>query len=318
MPRAEKNPKIPVKSERIAKVIARAGLCSRREAERWISEGRVILDGKILDSPATVVSHNNKIVVDGELLPGAEKLKVWRYHKPAGLLTTHNDPEGRPNLFDSLPNSLPRVISIGRLDLTSEGLLLLTNDGEFARELELPANSWLRRYRVRIHGRPDAKILSDLINGVTVDGVRYKSIQAELDRQQGANAWLTVSLLEGKNREIRRVMEHFGWHVSRLIRTAYGPFQLGALKKGEVDEVRSKVLKEQLGSQDRSGFAKKELKKSNRPPSSGDKKTNFRKHNKSSKIDTINTPKKDGFRRKLNTSAYDTESDRSANYRRKK
>jgi 23S rRNA pseudouridine2605 synthase len=265
-----------------------------------------------------VVSHNNKIVVDGELLPGAEKLKVWRYHKPAGLLTTHNDPEGRPNLFDSLPNSLPRVISIGRLDLTSEGLLLLTNDGEFARELELPANSWLRRYRVRIHGRPDAKILSDLINGVTVDGVRYKSIQAELDRQQGANAWLTVSLLEGKNREIRRVMEHFGWHVSRLIRTAYGPFQLGALKKGEVDEVRSKVLKEQLGSQDRSGFAKKELKKSNRPPSSGDKKTNFRKHNKSSKIDTINTPKKDGFRRKLNTSAYDTESDRSANYRRKK
>jgi 23S rRNA pseudouridine2605 synthase len=318
MPRAEGNSKCSVKAERIAKVIARAGLCSRREAERWILEGRVMLDGKVLKSPATVVTHNNKIVVDGELLPGAEKLKVWRYHKPAGLLTTHNDPEGRPNLFDSLHNNLPRVISIGRLDLTSEGLLLLTNDGELARELELPANSWLRRYRVRIHGRPDIKILNDLVNGVTVDGVRYKSIHAELDRQQGANAWLTISLIEGKNREIRRVMEHFGWQVSRLIRTAYGPFQLGALKKGEVDEVRSKVLKEQLGTQNRSGFAEKAKKILNRPSGLGTKKSNFRKHNKSSKIESINTQKETGFRRQSNTVAHKKESDRSANYQWKK
>lgn len=318
MPRAEENSNFSVKAERIAKVIARAGLCSRREAERWILAGRVMLDGKVLESPATVVNHNNKIVVDGELLPGAEKLKVWRYHKPAGLLTTHNDPDGRPNLFDSLPDNLPRVISIGRLDLTSEGLLLLTNDGEFARELELPANSWLRRYRVRIHGRPDTKILNDLVDGVTVDGIRYKSIHAELDRQQGANAWLTVSLIEGKNREIRRVMEHFGWHVSRLIRTAYGPFQLGALKKGEVDEVRNKVLKEQLGTQNRFGFAEKDKKKLTRPSGLGTKKSNFRKHNKSSKIELINTQKEDGFRRQSNTGAYNKESERSANYQRKK
>jgi 23S rRNA pseudouridine2605 synthase len=321
MLRAETNSEKSVKAERIAKVIARAGLCSRREAERWISEGRVMLDGKVLDSPAITVTHNNKIVVDGELLPGPEKLKVWRYHKPVGLLTTHKDPEGRPNLFDSLPNDLPRVISIGRLDLTSEGLLLLTNDGELARELELPVNSWLRRYRVRVHGRPDKKTLNDLINGVTIDGVHYKSIQAELDRQQGANAWLTVSLVEGKNREIRRVMEYFGWHVSRLIRTAYGPFQLGALKKGEVDEVRGKVLKEQLGVQDRSGFAEKVQKKSYRSSDTRDKKSNSRKsyrHDKLSKIEPINDPKPSEFCRKSNKGAYKIESSQSANYRRKK
>jgi len=274
MPRAKKFIETDAKAERIAKVIARAGLCSRREAERWILEGRVILDGKVLESPATVVTLQNKIVVDGELLPIAEKLKVWRYYKPAGLLTTHDDPKGRPNIFDSLPNNLPRVISVGRLDLNSEGLLLLTNDGELARELELPANNWLRRYRVRIHGHPEEKILNDLINGITIDGTRYKSIKAKLDRQQGANAWLTVSLIEGKNREIRRVMQHFDWNVSRLIRTAYGPFQLGALKRGEVDEVRSKVLKEQLGTQNRSGFAGKGQKKSRRLADPGGKNLN--------------------------------------------
>jgi 23S rRNA pseudouridine2605 synthase len=291
MPHAKINPEKSDKPERIAKVIARAGLCSRREAERWIADGRVKLDGKVLESPAITVTSANQIIVDGELLPGAEKQKVWRYHKPSGLLTTHNDPEGRPNLFDSLPNDMPRVISIGRLDLSSEGLLLLTNDGELARELELPANGWLRRYRVRIHGRPDEKTLSDLINGVTVDGVRYKSIQAELDRQQGANAWLTVSLIEGKNREIRRVMEHLGWTVSRLIRISYGPFQLGSLAKGEVEEVRGKVLKDQLGGLDRSGFAVKSEKQARRPKDNRDKKSKTRKPRRPSKVDPINAPK---------------------------
>jgi len=291
MPRAKTNPEKTSKPERIAKVIARAGLCSRREAERWIADGRVKLDGKVLESPAVTVTAANQIIVDGEPLPGAEAQKVWRYHKPAGLLTTHNDPEGRPNLFDSLPENMPRVISIGRLDLSSEGLLLLTNDGELARELELPASGWLRRYRVRIHGRPDAKTLGDLINGVTVDGIRYKSIEAELDRQQGANAWLTVSLIEGKNREIRRVMEHLGWTVSRLIRISYGPFQLGSLAKGEVEEVRGKVLKDQLGGLDRSGFAKKTPKQARRPADKRDKKSKSRKPRRPSKIDPINAPK---------------------------
>ncbi len=272
MPRAKTNPDKVSKPERIAKVIARAGLCSRREAERWIADGRVVVDGNVLDSPAFTVTSDNLIIVDGEPLPGAEKQKVWRYHKPPGLLTTHNDPEGRPNIFESLPDEMPRVISIGRLDLNSEGLLLLTNDGELARELELPASGWLRRYRVRVHGRPDAKTLNSLANGVTVDGIRYKSIQAELDRQQGANAWLTVSLIEGKNREIRRVMEHLGWTVSRLIRTSYGPFQLGSLAKGEVEEVRGKVLKDQLGGIDRSGFAEKTEKQARRPADKRDLK----------------------------------------------
>ena len=265
MPLVDRNFKIQMKAERIAKVIARAGICSRRDAEKWIKAGRIVLNGRVLDDPATLVKSEDKIFIDGELLPRPEKLRVWRYYKPAGLLTTHNDPEGRPNLFDSLPNNLPRVISIGRLDLTSEGLLLLTNDGGFARELELPSNSWSRRYRVRINGQPDREILADLINGITIDGVRYKSIQAELDRQQGSNAWLTVSLIEGKNREIRRIMEYFNWQVNRLIRTSYGPFQLGSLKKGEVDEVRGKVLREQMGIQDRSGFAEKSQKKFYRP-----------------------------------------------------
>jgi 23S rRNA pseudouridine2605 synthase len=277
---AEGNVISPTKAERIAKVIARAGLCSRREAERWIASGRVILDGKVLNDPATLVTGENKIFIDGELLPQPEKLRVWRYYKPTGLLTTHNDPEGRPNLFDSLQDKLPRVISIGRLDLTSEGLLLLTNDGDLARELELPSNNWRRRYRVRINGRPDKKILADLSEGIAIDGVRYKSILATLDRQQGANAWLTVSLIEGKNREIRRIMEHFGWQVSRLIRTSYGPFQLGTLKKGEVEEVRSKVLREQLGTQDRSGFAMKSKKKTYHPSAAASKVNNPRRQEK--------------------------------------
>tara|TARA_B100000315_G_scaffold204859_1_gene198419 strand:- start:1924 stop:2841 length:918 start_codon:yes stop_codon:yes gene_type:complete len=296
MPRAKAKPEALDKPERIAKVIARAGLCSRREAERWIEAGRVKLDGKVLDSPAVTVTAASKIIVDGEPLPLKDEQKVWRYHKPAGLLTTHSDPEGRPNLFDSLPEDMPRVISVGRLDLSSEGLLLLTNDGELARQLELPASGWLRRYRVRVHGRVDEKVLDELINGVTIDGVRYKSIQATLDRQQGANAWLTVSLIEGKNREIRRVMEHLGWTVSRLIRTAYGPFQLGKLEKGEVEEVRGKVLKDQLSGRDRAGFAERAEKTSRRPADKRTKRSQAGRPKKNSrknaKTDPINQPKK--------------------------
>jgi 23S rRNA pseudouridine2605 synthase len=237
----------PEKGERIAKRLARAGLCSRRDAERWIEEGRVVVDGVRLTTPAVVVTENSRIVVDGKPLPEPERSRLWRYHKPAGLVTSHKDEQGRPTVFDKMPEDMPRVISIGRLDLNSEGLLLLTNDGELARKLELPATGWVRRYRVRVHGVPTPEGLAALEKGLTIDGVVYGSIKALLDRQQGSNAWLTVSLKEGKNREIRRVMEHLGWTVSRLIRIAYGPFQLGLLNPGEAEEVLARVLQEQLG-----------------------------------------------------------------------
>ena len=235
------------KGERIAKVLARAGLCSRREAERWIAEGRVAVDGVTLTSPAMSVSDPARVTVDGQPLPDIQPTRLWRYHKPAGLLTTHDDPRGRPTVFDRLPPALGRVISVGRLDFNSEGLLLLTNDGAVARRLELPATGWRRRYRVRVHGAPDAATLASLAKGLELEGVRYGPIEAALDRQQGANAWLTVSLTEGKNREIRKVMDHFGWPVNRLIRIAYGPFQLGNLAVGSLAEVPRKVLTEQLG-----------------------------------------------------------------------
>lgn len=235
------------KGERIAKRLARAGLCSRREAERWIEQGRVVVNGSKLDSPACVVGPDDVVVVDGQPLGEPERTRLWRYHKPAGLVTTHKDPEGRPTVFDKLPEGMPRVISVGRLDLNSEGLLLLTNDGELARRLELPSNAWVRRYRVRVHGEIREDALENLAKGITVDGIAYGSIVATLDRQQGANAWLTVSLQEGKNREIRRVMEFLGWPVTRLIRVAYGPFQLGTLPEGGAEEVPGKVLREQLG-----------------------------------------------------------------------
>lgn len=235
--------------ERIAKVLARAGLCSRREAERWIAAGRVRVDGEVLTSPAVTVTAQSRIEVDGEPLPAAEPPRLWRYHKPAGLVTSHRDPQGRPTIFERLPQGLPRVISVGRLDLTSEGLLLLTNDGELARHLELPATGWVRRYRARVHGRVEPKRLEALAQGITVSGLRYGPIQARLDRQQGENAWLTVGLREGRNREVRRVLEHLGWTVNRLIRIAYGPFQLGKLDRGAVDEVPSKALREQLGAE---------------------------------------------------------------------
>ena len=235
------------KGERIAKVMARAGLCSRREAERWITDGRVTMDGEVLKTPAVTVTATNNITVDGKPLPQAEPSRLWRYHKPTGLLTTHKDTDGRPTVFQSLPDTLPRLISVGRLDLNSEGLLLLTNDGELARKLELPATGWRRRYRVRVHGRIQADALSPLEDGLTIAGIKYGPIKASLERQQGANAWLSVSLTEGKNREVRTVMEHMGWPVSRLIRVSYGPFQLGHLAKGEIEEIKQKTLREQLG-----------------------------------------------------------------------
>ena len=233
--------------ERIAKRIARAGLCSRREAEAWIAEGRVIVDGHKITSPALVVGPTSRIVVDGKPLPVAEPTRLFRYHKPRGLLTTAHDPEGRETIYDKLPRELPRLMPIGRLDLTSEGLLLLTNDGELKRRLELPVTGWLRRYRVRVNGRVEPARLAGLEKGVTIEGIDYGPIRATLDRQQGDNAWLTLSLAEGKNREIRRVCEFMGYPVNRLLRTAYGPFQLGHLERGEVEEVPPKVLRAQLG-----------------------------------------------------------------------
>jgi 23S rRNA pseudouridine2605 synthase len=233
--------------DRIAKVMARAGLCSRREAEAWIAEGRVKVNGQKITSPALNVTERDDIRVDGKPLPDKEKIRLWRYHKPRGLLTTSRDPQGRPTVFEKLPKELPRVVSVGRLDLNSEGLLLLTNDGELARRLELPATGWVRRYRVRVNGQVEVAHLNELRKGITVEGIRYGSVQASLDRQQGDNAWLTMALTEGKNREIRKLCGHFGWAVSRLIRISYGPFQLGSLETGLVEEVKGKVLKDQLG-----------------------------------------------------------------------
>lgn len=228
--------------------MARAGLCSRRDAEAWILEGRVRVDGKILESPAFCVTARHRIMVDGKPLPKAEAARLWLYYKPRGLVTTHKDEQGRPTIFQSLPPELPRVISVGRLDLNSEGLLLLTNDGELARHLELPSTGWVRRYRVRLHGKVDTIELEKLKQGLTIDGIHYGSILANLDRQQGDNAWLTVSLQEGKNRELRRVFEFLGWPINRLIRTSYGPFQLGTLEPGAVKAVAPKILQDQLGS----------------------------------------------------------------------
>jgi 23S rRNA pseudouridine2605 synthase len=237
----------PRRGERIAKVLARAGLCSRRDAERWIAQGRVAVDGAVLTSPAVNVTPTSEVRVDGRPLPAPERARLWRYHKPPGLVTTHRDERGRPTVFAALPEGLPRLVSVGRLDLNAEGLLLLTNDGALARRLELPATGWLRRYRVRVHGIVDADRLAALAKGITIDGVAYGPIQASLERQRGSNAWLAVALREGKNREVKRVLEHLGYPVTRLIRIAYGPFQLGNLAKGTLDEVRKKVLAEQLG-----------------------------------------------------------------------
>lgn len=240
-------PPLTAEPERIAKFLARAGVCSRRDAERLIAEGRVKLNGKVLDTPAIKVSAADTVLVDGRPVGAAEPTRVWRYHKPVGLVTTHRDPAGRPTVFENLPASLPRVISVGRLDLTSEGLLLLTNDGELARRLELPANSWQRRYRARAFGRIEQAELDKLKDGLTVDGMRYGPIDAKLERSGTANTWITLTLTEGKNREVRRVLDALGLKVNRLIRVSYGPFQLGTLAPGEVEEVPRRVLKDQLG-----------------------------------------------------------------------
>ncbi|HEX3350736.1 MAG TPA: pseudouridine synthase [Acetobacteraceae bacterium] len=232
--------------ERIAKWLARAGVASRRDAEKLIAEGRVRLNNVVVTHPATFVAHGDLVVVGTKLVDPPERTRLFRYHKPVGLVTTHRDPEGRPTVFERLPPGLPRVVSVGRLDLNSEGLLLLTNDGELARRLELPATGWLRRYRVRVFGMPTNAELARLGKGITVAGVRYGPIEAGIDSKRGDNVWLTVALREGRNREVRRVMQHLGLQVSRLIRVAYGPFQLGSLPEGAVEEVTAKVMREQL------------------------------------------------------------------------
>jgi len=233
--------------DRIAKVIARAGLASRREAEAWITAGRVAVNGAVIFSPALNVTGADRITVDGEPLRSRERTRLFLYNKPRGLVTTHFDPQGRPTIFRALPKNLPRLISVGRLDLNTEGLLLLTNDGGLARVLELPATGWLRRYRVRAFGRVKQDALDRLRNGVTIAGVRYGPIEATLDREQGSNVWLTFAIREGKNREVRKVLEWLGLKVNRLIRVSYGPFLLGDLEDGAVEEVTTTVLREQLG-----------------------------------------------------------------------
>ena len=235
------------KPERIAKRIARAGICSRREAETYIADGRVKVNGELLESPAFTVTEKDIVEVDNVRLNKAEPPRLWRYHKPRGLVVSNRDEKGRDTIFTHLPASLPRVISVGRLDIDSEGLLLLTNDGDLARHLELPATGWTRKYRVRVHGRVEEKKLEEIAEGVVVDGVQYGPVLARLDTQKNSNAWLTIAIKEGRNREVRNIMEHLGYPVTRLLRLSYGPFLLGRLEAGGVDEVKPSVLAEQLG-----------------------------------------------------------------------
>ena len=244
MPLAEE---LPASGDRIAKVIARAGVCSRRDAEKLIAEGRVSLDGQPVTTPAIRVGADQVVAVDGKPLGEPEGTRLWRYHKPKDLVTTHKDPEGRPTVFQNLPKSLPRVVSVGRLDVNSEGLLLLTNDGSLARRLELPAAGWNRKYRVRLFGKVSQADLDKLAEGITIDGVKYGPVIADLERIKGIYSWAAVSLKEGKNREVKRLMEHLGLKVARLIRVQFGPFHLGHLEEGQAEEIPARIWREQLG-----------------------------------------------------------------------
>jgi 23S rRNA pseudouridine2605 synthase len=263
---ARKNEPFTPKPEtmRIAKAIAHAGLCSRRDAEKWIEQGRVAVNGKVLTTPAVTVEPGDSITVDGKPLPEAQEVRLWRYHKPRGLLTSHKDPQGRQTVFDALPAGLPRVVSVGRLDINTEGLLLLTTDGALARHLELPSTGWLRRYRVRAHGKVTQEMLDSLRAGITIDGVRYGPVEARIDRVQGANTWLMLALREGKNREVKRLAEHLGLEVNRLIRVSFGPFALGDLAAGAIEEVKPRVLIDQLGSKLADEFGLREAAKQRR------------------------------------------------------
>ncbi len=248
--------------ERLAKRMAAAGLCSRRDAEKWITDGRVMVNGELHTSPAYNAAPEDIITVDGKPLTRPEPPRLWRYYKPRGLVVSHRDEKGRKTMFEDLPADLPRVISVGRLDLDSEGLILLTNSGELARHMELPATGWSRKYRVRVHGRVEAEKLTALEEGITIDGIHYRGVKATIDRQANSNAWLTVVLKEGKNREIRRIMDTLGYPVSRLIRVSFGPFTLNTLEEGSIEEVRRAILRDQLGlhreaeAQDKTGTAK--------------------------------------------------------------
>ena len=233
--------------QRLAKFIARSGVCSRRQAEEYIAQKRVTVNGEIISTPAFNVTGSELIALDGEKLPELQKTMLFLFYKPVGVVTTHKDEKSRQTVFDILPPNLPRLISVGRLDLNSEGLLLLTNNGELSRALELPKNAWSRKYRVRVHGKIDESKLKSLESGVTIDGICYGKVSITVDQIVGTNAWLTITLNEGKNREIRKLMKYVGLNVARLIRVSYGPFQLGSLKKGEIKQVPQKVLKEQLG-----------------------------------------------------------------------
>ena len=241
------NPDTDTRPERIAKRIARAGICSRRDAEVRIRDGRVAVNGEIIDSPALNVYPSDIVSVDNKQLPEREPARLWRYCKPRGLVVSARDEKNRVTIFDKLPSHLPRVITVGRLDLDSEGLLLLTNDGDLARYLELPSTGWSRKYRVRVHGHVNEEQLASLAKGVTIDGITFGQVTAKLDRQMASNAWLTMAIREGKNREIRRIMEYLGHQVSRLIRVSYGPFQLSNLSDGEVEEIRPRIVFDQLG-----------------------------------------------------------------------